>query len=257
MKLDFTNKVVLITGAAGGFGVDAAKSFAQRGAKLALVDLSMEALEGVAKETGLSADKYLLVATDVSKEDNIVNYVNKTKEKFGRIDIFFNNAGIEGVVSKLADYPSDIFNKVIDINVKGGYLGMKYVLQVMREQKCGSVINVSSVAGLAGMPDLSAYVTSKFAIIGMTRSAAVENAPLGIRINAICPAMINTRMMRSVEQGMGGEEAAQAKAAFEQAIPLGRYGEVEEISSLVMYLASDEASFITGVFLPIDGGFTA
>lgn len=257
MKLDFTDKVVLITGGAGGFGVDAAKEFAKRGAKLALVDLSMEALEDVAKDLNLPADKYLLVAADVSKEDNIVNYVNKTKEKFGRIDIFFNNAGIEGVVSKLADYPSDMFNKVIDINIKGAYFGMKYVLQVMREQKSGSIINVSSVAGLAGMPDLSAYVTSKFAIIGMTRSAAVENAPLGIRVNAICPAMINTRMMRSVEQGMGGEEAAQAKAAFEQAIPMGRYGEVDEISNLVMFLASEKASFITGVFLPIDGGFTA
>ncbi|NLJ73216.1 MAG: glucose 1-dehydrogenase [Syntrophomonadaceae bacterium] len=257
MKLDFTNKVVLITGGAGGFGVDAARSFASKGAKIALVDLSQEALDNVAKELSLPADDLLLVAADVAKEDNIVSYVNKTKEKFGRIDIFFNNAGIEGVVSKLADYPSDVFNKVIDINVKGAYLGMKYVLQVMREQNSGNIINVSSVAGLAGMPDLSAYVTSKFAIIGMTRSAAVENAPLGIRVNAICPAMVNTRMMRSVEEGMAGENAAQAKAAFEQTIPLGRYGEVEEISSLVMFLASEEAAFITGVFLPIDGGFTA
>ncbi len=257
MKLDFTDKIVLITGGAGGFGVDAAKSFAQRGAKIVLVDLSMEALEKAAKEVNLAADRLLLVPADVAQEDNIINYVKQTKEKFGRIDVFFNNAGIEGVVSKLADYPSDVFNKVIDINVKGAYLGMKYVLQVMQEQKAGAIINVSSVAGLAGMPDLSAYVTSKFAIIGMTRSAAVENAPSGIRVNAICPAMVNTRMMRSVEEGMGGENAAQAKAAFEETIPLGRYGEVEEISSLVMFLASEEAAFITGVFLPIDGGFTA
>lgn len=257
MKLDFTDKVLLITGGAGGFGVDAAKSFAKKGAKIVLVDLSMEALENAAKEVNLPTEQLLLIPADVGKEDNIIDYVKQTKEKFARIDIFFNNAGIEGVVSKLVDYPSDIFNKVIDINVKGAYLGMKYVLQVMREQKSGVIVNVSSVAGLAGMPDLSAYVTSKFAIIGMTRSAAVENAPLGIRINAICPAMVNTRMMRSVEEGMGGENAAQAKAAFEETIPLGRYGEVEEISSLVMFLASEEAAFITGVFLPIDGGFTA
>lgn len=256
-KLDFTDKVVLITGAAGGFGVEAAKAFAERGAKVVLVDLFMDALEKVAQELKLQEGRYLLVAADVAKEDQIVNYVNKAKEAFGRIDVFFNNAGIEGVVSKLADYPSDMFNKVIDINVKGAYFGMKYVLQVMAEQKSGSIINVSSVAGLQGMPDLSAYVTSKFAIIGMTRSAAVENAPLGIRVNAICPAMVNTRMMRSVEEGMGGDAAAEAKKAFESTIPLGRYGEVDEIASLVMYLASDEASFITGVFLPIDGGFTA
>lgn len=256
-KMDFTDKVVLITGAAGGFGVETVKAFAERGAKVVLVDLYMEALEKVAQELGLEEGRYLLVAADVAKEEDIINYVNKTKETFGRIDVFFNNAGIEGVVSKLVDYPSDMFHKVIDINVKGAYFGMKYVLKVMQEQKSGSIINVSSVAGLKGMPDLSAYVTSKFALIGMTRSAAVENAPLGIRINAICPAMVNTRMMRSVEEGIAGDKAEEAKKAFEATIPLGRYGEVEEIASLVMYLASDEASFITGVFLPIDGGYTA
>lgn len=256
--MDFNGKIVLITGAAGGIGADAVRAFSEKGAKVVLVDLSKENLEKTAAELNLQEGSYLLIPADVSKEEDVINYVNKAKEAFGRIDVFFNNAGIEGAIGKLSEYSTDIFNKVLDINVKGTFWGMKYVLQVMKEQKYGSIINASSCAGVTGMPDLSVYATSKFAISGMTRSAALENAPLGIRINAVCPAFINTRMMRSIEEGVGGENAAvKTKEEFSKTIPMGRYGDVEEVTNAVLFLASDDSSFITGVLLPIDGGYVA
>jgi len=255
--MSFADKVVLITGAAGGIGSATVKLFAEKGAKVSLVDLRMGDLERTAKELNLQEGKYLLIPADVAKEEEVIKYVTKTKEHFGRIDVFYNNAGIEGAISDLANYPSDVFNKVVDINIRGAFFGLKYVLQVMLEQKSGSIINCSSIGGLKGMPGTSAYVASKFAIIGMTKTAAKEYATQGIRVNAICPAMINTRMMRSIEQGINPEDAVTAKSLFEKDIPMGRYGEPEEVARAVLFLASEEASFITGVALPVDGAFTA
>jgi len=255
--MEFKDKVVIITGAAGGIGAGTVKAFVEQGAKVVLVDISKENLEKTAADLKLQEGRFLLIPTDVSKEDDVINYVRKTKEVFGRIDVFFNNAGIEGAIGEIAGYSTEMFNRVMNINVNGTFFGMKHVLEVMKEQKSGAIINASSCAGITGMPALSTYATSKFAITGMTRSAALENAPLGIRVNAVCPAYINTRMMRSIEEGVAGDGAAKIKDEWSETVPMKRYGEVEEVSNAVLFLASEKASFITGVLLPVDGGYVA
>jgi NAD(P)-dependent dehydrogenase (short-subunit alcohol dehydrogenase family) len=253
----FLNKVVLITGATGGIGKETAKAFASEGAKLALVDLEMESLETAAKELGLTEENYILIAADVTEEEQVRGYVQRTKDYFGKIDVFFNNAGIEGAISLLADYPNEAFDRIINVNLKGVYLGLKYVLRVMKEQSCGSIVNMASVAGLKGLPQTSAYNAAKHAVVGFTKSAAVEYAKNGIRVNAVCPAMINTRMMRSIEKGLCPENPGAALEAFKDILPMGRYGEPWEVAAPVLFLASEAASFITGVALPVDSGLIA
>ncbi len=250
------DKVVIISGAANGIGKEAVKGFANQGAKVALVDLNMAALEKVAQEFNLRKGSYLLLPADVSKEEQVQQYVQKTKDTFGKIDVFFNNAGVEGAINLITDYPAEALEAVVNVNIKGVFYGLKYVLRVMAEQKSGSIINTSSIGGLKGMPTTSAYVASKHAIIGLAKSAALEFAGSGVRVNAICPAMTNTRMMRSIESGTSDDPNA-VKDQFIGMIPLGRYGEPNDIVQAVLFLASENASFITGAVLAVDGGFTA
>ncbi|MCL2338308.1 MAG: SDR family oxidoreductase [Firmicutes bacterium] len=254
---DFQNKVAVVTGAANGIGKEISKSFAQAGAKVVLVDLQEDALRQAAKDLGLKEREYLLVAADISKEKDVQNYVNRAVDTFGNIDIFINNAGIEGAIAPVAEYPTDKLDAVIAVNIRGTFLGLKYVLQVMEKCENGVIINMSSIGGLKGMPNTSVYVASKFAIIGMTRSAAVEYASKNIRINAVCPAPTNTRMMRSIEAGSDPANPGAAKDLYTSFIPIGRYGETIDIARAVLFLASDQASFITGASLPVDGGMTA
>lgn len=255
--MSFIDQIVLITGAAGGIGKEAANVFANEGATLALVDLYQSDLEKVVQELNLQKHKYLLLPADVTKEEQVEKFVQKTKASFGKIDVFFNNAGIEGKVAPITDYPSDIFETVMNVNVMGVFYGLKHVLRVMKEQKYGSVINTSSIGGLRGFPGTSAYIASKFAIIGLTKTAALESAGDGIRVNAICPAPINTRMMRDLEKGMAPENPDAAIERFLSIIPMGRYGEPQEVAKAVRFLASKEASFITGTALEVDGGLLA
>ncbi|WP_203339144.1 SDR family NAD(P)-dependent oxidoreductase [Planococcus beijingensis] len=243
------DKVAVITGGAGGIGKVTAKRFLDEGASVVLVDLFEEALAEAKKELG---DKVLTVQADVSKEEDVQKYVDKTVEQFGKIDIFFNNAGIEGKVAPITEQKVEDFDKVIAVNVRGVFLGLQKVLPVMIKQASGSIINTSSVAGLGGSPNVSPYITSKHAVVGLTKAAAVESAPHGIRVNSIHPSPVNTRMMRSLETGLEVDEATMAKS-----IPLGRYGESDDIASLVVFLASDESTFITGSQYRIDGGMAA
>ncbi|QHJ70608.1 SDR family NAD(P)-dependent oxidoreductase [Planococcus halotolerans] len=243
------DKVAVITGGAGGIGKVTAKRFLDEGASVVLVDLFEDALSEAKKELG---DNVLTVQADVSKEEDVKNYVAKTVEQFGKIDIFFNNAGIEGKVAPLTEQKIEDFDKVLSVNVRGVFLGLQNVLPVMIEQKSGSIINTSSVAGLGGSPNVSPYITSKHAVVGLTKAAAVENAAHNIRVNSIHPSPVNTRMMRSLETGLEVDEATLA-----QSIPLGRYGESDDIANLVLFLASDESTFITGVQYRIDGGMGA
>jgi NAD(P)-dependent dehydrogenase (short-subunit alcohol dehydrogenase family) len=251
---DFTNKVVLITGGSGGIGSTAAKMFVDLGAKVMLVDIDEDALKNVVKEIG--EDKAAYVVADVSKEKEVKRYVDETIKKFKGIDVFFNNAGVEGKVKPLDEYPLEEFEKVIDINVKGVYYGLRHVFPHMKE-KGGSIIMTSSVAGMMGTPNVLPYVTSKHAVVGMMKSAAQEGAPHKIRVNTINPSPVDNRMMRSLEEGFAPEDAEGAKAGFEQSIPLGRYATNEEVANFVLFLAGDESSFITGTINPIDGGMTA
>jgi 3alpha(or 20beta)-hydroxysteroid dehydrogenase len=243
-----SGKVAVITGGAGGIGKVTAERFLKEGSNVVLVDLFQESLDKAKAE--LSAyGEVLTVQADVSKESDVENYVNKAVNHFGKIDIFFNNAGIEGKVAPLVDQKIEDFDKVISVNVRGVFLGLKYVLPVMTKQGYGSVINTSSVAGLGGSPGVSPYIASKHAVVGLTKAAAVEVASENVRVNSIHPSPVNTRMMRSLEEGMNIEQEVLA-----QSIPLGRYGEASDIANLVLFLASDESAFVTGVQYRVDGG---
>jgi NAD(P)-dependent dehydrogenase (short-subunit alcohol dehydrogenase family) len=248
MKLQ--NKVAIITGGAGSIGMATARLFLENGAKVMLVDLFEDALQKTVKELNSENIKYCVA--DVSKVADIANYVRETVKAFGKIDVFFNNAGIEGVVKPLVDYPEEVFDKIVDVNIKGVYLGNKYVLPQMNDG--GSIILTSSVAGIVGFPGLSAYVTSKHAVVGIMRVTALEAAPRKIRVNSVHPSPVNNRMMRSIEEGASAGHAKEVQKQFEATIPLGRYAEPIEIANLVLFLASDDSQFITGTTQIIDGG---
>lgn len=244
------NKVAIITGGAGSIGKITAKLFLEEGAKVMLVDLTEEALIKAVQELNHEHLKFCIA--DVTDSKQVEQYVKETLSQFGRIDIFFNNAGIEGVVKPMITYPEEIFDKVIAVNVKGTWLGNKYVIPQMNDG--GSVILTSSVAGLSGFAGLGAYVTSKHAVVGIMRTAAIELAPRKIRVNSIHPSPVNNRMMRSIEEGAMAGHGDEVKKKFEASIPMGRYAEPIEIARLVLFLASADSEFITGTTQVIDGG---
>jgi NAD(P)-dependent dehydrogenase (short-subunit alcohol dehydrogenase family) len=250
----FEGKKVVITGGAGGIGSVTGKLMAQEGAKVLLVDLNEKDLEDIVDKMNNPNVHYY--AADVSDEKQVKGYADKAKDLFESVDVFFNNAGIEGKVMPLDEYPSDLYRKVIDVNVNGVYYGLKYIFPLMKESG-GSVIITSSVAGIKGTPNVLPYVTSKHAIIGMMRSAALEGAPHKIRVNTVNPSPVDNRMMRSLEEGFAPGQGEEAKKGFEQSIPLGRYGTNDEVAKLVLFLASDDSEFITGIVAPVDGGMTA
>lgn len=255
--MSFREKVVVITGAAGGIGKATAKLFAAEQAKLVLIDLDEQSLKNAVSELELNAGDYLTVSADVTKEDQVQNYVEKSLSQFGKIDVFFNNAGIEGKFALITDQEGANLDNVLAVNIKGVFYGLKHVLKVMTGQKSGAVVNTASVAGLRGSPGLSPYVASKHAVIGLTKTAALECAGTGVRVNAVCPAPVNTRMMRSIEEGAAPGQAEEAQKQYAEAVPVKRYAESDEIGQLVLFLASDKASYITGSYYTVDGGMTA
>jgi NAD(P)-dependent dehydrogenase (short-subunit alcohol dehydrogenase family) len=184
-------------------------------------------------------------------------YVKAALDAYGRIDCFFNNAGIEGEVAPTAEFDEAVFDQVIGVNVKGVFLGLRHVLPVMLKQKAGAIVNTASVAGLVGTPGISAYVASKHAVIGLTKTAAGEVAREGVRVNAICPGPIDTRMIHSLEAQINPADPASVARRYQATLPLGRYGTPEEIANVVLFLCSDLASNITGAQYVIDGGRTA
>lgn len=250
MYPDLQDKVALITGGAAGLGAAAAKAFLAEGAKVAVVDIEPGTLAATASELGGDKDRLLTIAADISREEDVRRYADETVARWGRIDVFFNNAGIEGTVAPLVDQAVADFDRLVSVNIRGTWLGLHYVLPVMYAQRSGSVINTSSIGGLtAGPLPVSPYVTSKFAITGLTRIAATESAPYQVRVNSIHPSPVNTRMMRSLEEGSGA-----ARADIARSIPLGRYAEAGDVANLVLFLASGQSSFITGSQHRVDGG---
>jgi len=248
-------KIIIITGAAGAIGAAAARVMLARGATVVAVDYSADALAKLAKEFDAD-DKLVTLSADISDEAAVKAYVDETVKRFGRIDAFFNNAGIEGETHPIPDYPLAAFQKVLAVNVVGVFLGMKYVIPVMAKAGKGSIINTSSVAGLSGSPNMVAYNTSKHAVIGLMRVAAVEWGAKGIRVNTINPGPIESRMMDSLDSTRAANADAIRKAT-EAAIPAGRYGKPEEVAALAAFLASDDASYINGGIHTVDGGLTA
>lgn len=249
-------KTAIITGGSGGLGEATAEVFLKEGANVVLVDLNEDALNEVKSKLSQFGN-VVTIQADVSKEEDVKNYVQETIKKFGQIDVFFNNAGIEGKFNSILDQTAEDFDKVMNVNVRGVFLGLKHVLPIMVQQEQGSVINMSSVAGLMGFPGLSPYAASKHAVVGLTKTAALEVAEKNVRVNSIHPSPANTRMMRSVESGANPEDAQKMKETYTQLIPLGRYGEPVDIANLVLFLASDESNFITGVQYRVDGGMGA
>lgn len=246
--------VTVITGAAGGIGLALVRRLHGQGHRVVLVDLDQAALERTAQAADLDPARILLVAADVSREDEVERYVAAALERFGRIDAFANNAGIEGAPALIEEQTVEMLDRVYAVNVRGVFLGLKHVLRLMRSQGAGSIVNLSSLAGIMGAPTHGAYVMSKHAVIGLTRTAAAEAASAGVRVNAVLPGAINTEMMRRIERD--SSDPASTEAGNRAATPLGRYGEPEEIAAVIAFLLSPEASYVTGSLYTADGGMS-
>lgn len=249
---NFDNKVVLITGAAGGIGRATAILFAQQQAKVVVSDINHA---GGAETVALihqAGGEALFIPCDVTKDQEVQTLVAGTVEAYGRLDIAFNNAGIEIEQTKLADGDEAIYDKIMAVNVKGVWRCMKYQIPELLKQSSSAIVNTASVAGLGAAPRMSIYSASKHAVIGLTKSAAIEYAKKGLRVNAVCPAVIDTEMYKRAIQ----DDPRKAEQIGNMH-PVGRIGQSEEVAAAVLYLSSEHANFTTGVALPIDGGSTA
>jgi NAD(P)-dependent dehydrogenase (short-subunit alcohol dehydrogenase family) len=249
------DKVAVITGGAGGIGLAAGTLFAAEGASVLLVDLDEAALQQAVAATGSNRVSYFV--GDVTRAADNDAMIQCATERYGGVDVLLANAGIEGDVMPITEYDEARFDQVLNVNVKGVFLGLKSTIPALQARGGGSIVITSSVAGVGGTPGLSAYVTSKHAVIGLMRSAARECAPLNIRVNTVNPSPVETRMMRSLEEGMLPGSAAAAKEAITTSIPMNRYGSPEEIAQVMLFLASDDSSWVTGSVYMADGGNTS
>lgn len=249
--LQFENKFVLVTGAAAGIGSITAQAFANEGATVMLSDIN-PAVADVAASINATGGKADFCVSDVANPASVNNLFAAIDAKFGRLDVAFNNAGIDIETSKLADGEESVYDKIMDINVKGVWLCLQQEIKRMLVSGGGAIVNTSSIAGLGAAPTMSIYSASKHAVIGLTKSAAIEYAKKGIRVNAVCPAVIDTDMYRRALQGDPKKELAISKLH-----PVGRVGKPEEIAAAVLYLCSQQAGFTTGAALPVDGGSTS
>jgi len=249
---DFRGQVALVTGASSGMGLATARAFAAQGASVALADINEDALRAANDELTSAGQQALAVVCDISDEDQVAALVDRTVATYGRLDMAFNNAGIQVPPSDAADEPAGIFERVTAINLRGVWACMKHELRQMREQGSGAIVNCSSLGGLVGLPGRASYHASKHGVLGLTKSAALEYAPRGIRINAVCPGTIATPMVADME---AKGELDMAEAIRNQ--PIGRLGTADEIAAAVLWLCSPGASFVVGVALPVDGGYTA
>ena len=249
-------KAAIVTGGAAGIGRAACLTFARAGARVIVVDRDGAEGEATAQLVREAGGEAFFVEADVSRSQDVQAYVAEALHRFGRIDCFVNNAGIEGRVAFTADYDEAVFDSVIAVNVKGVFLGLKYVIPAMIQGGGGAIVNTASTAGVSGSPGLSGYVASKHAVIGLTRTAAVEYGARGVRVNAVCPGPTATRMIASLESqtGAGANDPGERYRAM---IPIGRYAEANEIADLMLFLCSDLSRSINGGHYLIDGGRTA
>ncbi|MCS7012635.1 MAG: SDR family oxidoreductase [Chloroherpetonaceae bacterium] len=252
MEKQFDGKVALVTGGASGIGRATAIAFARAGAKVAVADVQVAGAEETAKMIHAAGGEAMCIKADVSKAADVEAMVKAVVQKYGRLDCAFNNAGIEGATAPTAESTEENWDKVIDINLKGVWLCMKYEIQQMLRQGGGAIVNTASVAGLVGFPGMAAYCASKGGVVQLTRTAALEYAKAGIRVNAVCPGAIQTPMVERVIARQ--PEMEQAIVAME---PIGRLGQPNEIAEAVVWLCSDAASFVTGHPMVIDGGLVA
>lgn len=245
-------EVAIVTGAAQGIGAATVRRLAMRGTRVVAVDIDEDKVQALAAVIGKEC---VAVRADVATPVGVQAYVQAALNHFGRIDYLHNNAGIEGKAQLLEDSDPEVFRRVMDINVNSVYLGTRAVLPHLYKRGRGAIVNTASEAGISGVPRLGAYVASKHAVVGLTRTSAIEAAPHGVRVNAVAPGQIATRMIDSLEaQWSGSGDTAAIHSHLLSRIPLGRFGTPEEIANLVAWLLSDEASFVNGAIYSIDGG---
>jgi NAD(P)-dependent dehydrogenase (short-subunit alcohol dehydrogenase family) len=251
-RIRLDGRVAVVTGAAGFIGAATIRLLAERGARIVAVDRREQDLKTAIKDLPASAEA-LAIAADVSSEDEVADYVRAAVAQFGTIDVFYNNAGIEGDVAPITKYSLESFRRVLDVNVVGVFLGMKHVLPVMLKQNKGSIINTASIAGLMGSPEIAVYSASKHAVIGLTKSAALECVNTGVRVNCVCPGMIDSRMLSTIIAGRNPGNAPVPNERIVERIPARRLGQPSEVASIVAFLASDEASYVSGAAYTVDG----
>ena len=253
---NMNGRVIVITGAAQGLGLATALEAAKQGASLALVDLNADALKKAEATIHAAVPKanVLLLPSDVSKEDAVKKYIDDTVAKYGRIDGLYNNAGIEGRQAPLIDYDISMFKKVVDINLMGVYYGLRYVIPVMQKQKYGRIVNVASVGGIRAIRNQTAYVATKHAVTGITKSSALEYGEFGITTNAIAPGVIMTPMVEEAFRQVNPANPKLAEAESAKINPTKRFGQAEEVAKVVTFLLSEACSYVSGQTIAIDGG---
>ncbi len=249
-------KVALVSGAAGAIGVATVGRLAEEGASIVAADLRGTAVGDAVAAATRAGGKAVAIEADVTSSADWDRAVAEAVDRFGGLDLLVNNAGIEGEVAPITEYNDAIFRKVLEINVTGVFLGMRAAAPRLVDRG-GSIVNISSIAGLTGTPGTAAYTASKHAVIGLTRTSALELGPQGVRVNAVCPAPVEGRMMRSLESGMAPDDPEALRRMIAANNPLGRYGEPADVAAIIAFLASDDAAYLNGAALPVDGGTTA
>ncbi len=255
MPGQFDGKVASVTGAASGIGRAVALAFGRQGAKVVVSDVARQGGDETVRLLKEAGGEALFVPCDVSQSKEVERLISTTVASYGRLDAAVNNAGIEGVLTTVVDYPEEMWQKVININLTGSWLCMKYEIPQMLKQGGGAIVNMASILGIVGFATASAYTAAKHGLIGLTQVTALEYATQGIRVNAVCPGFIETPMV--MQRGVAAGSHPEAYQQIAALHPIKRLGKPEEIAAAAVWLCSDAASFVTGAFLPVDGGYTA